>query len=102
MPIPLPNQPYPEPTPADPNPAPVSPPTPPEGPPPEPVGVPPTTPGDIPPPGEPVEPWRSQKLPEIPLRRTGTAEDIARATVYLVSSGFVTGEVLHVTGGEHL
>jgi pteridine reductase len=56
----------------------------------------------LPPPGEEEEPWRSTKLPEIPLRRTGSPDDIAAAAVYLVNSNFVTGEVLHVTGGEHL
>ncbi|HEX6986347.1 MAG TPA: SDR family oxidoreductase [Planctomycetaceae bacterium] len=56
----------------------------------------------LPPPGEPAEPWRTRKLPDIPLGRTGSPEDIAAAAVYLVRSEFVTGEVLHVTGGEHL
>lgn len=56
----------------------------------------------LPPPGGSEEPWRSQKLPDIPLRRTGSPDDIAAAAVYLVRSGFVTGEILHVTGGEHL
>ena len=56
----------------------------------------------LPPPGEPIEPWRSRKLPDIPLFRTGSPDDIAAAAVYLLRSEFVTGEVLHVTGGEHL
>jgi pteridine reductase len=56
----------------------------------------------LPPPREREEPWRRRKLPDIPLGRTGTPDDIAAAAVYLVSSDFVTGEVLHVTGGEHL
>ena len=56
----------------------------------------------LPPPGKPEESWRSDKLPEIPLGRTGSPGDIAAAAVYLVRSEFVTGEVLHVTGGEHL
>ncbi len=39
----------------------------------------------------------------IPLRRLGTPEDCAGATLYLVSSlsAFVTGEVLEVNGGAH-
>jgi pteridine reductase len=56
----------------------------------------------LPPPGEPEEPWRMSKLPEIPLARTGSPDDIAAAAVYLARSEFVTGEILHVTGGEHL
>jgi pteridine reductase len=37
-----------------------------------------------------------------PLRRTGNAEDVARAVVYLASESFITGTVIHVNGGEHL
>ena len=39
---------------------------------------------------------------EIPLRRTGAPEFIAEAMLYLLNSKFVTGEVVHVTGGEGL
>lgn len=56
----------------------------------------------LPPPGGLLEPWRNSKLPQIPLARTGSPDDIAAAVLYLVRSPFVTGEVLHVTGGEHL
>lgn len=35
-----------------------------------------------------------------PLKRTGTAKDIEDAVVYLVQSGFVTGQVLVVDGGR--
>ena len=38
----------------------------------------------------------------IPLQRTGGPDDIADAIEYLLRSDFVTGEVMHVTGGEHL
>lgn len=37
-----------------------------------------------------------------PLRRTGTAEDVARAVAYLTSEDYLTGAVIHVNGGEHL
>lgn len=37
-----------------------------------------------------------------PLQRTGNAEEIADALVYLLGSAYVTGEVLHVTGGQQL
>lgn len=36
------------------------------------------------------------------LGRVGSAEDVARAVVYLASAGYVTGEVLRVDGGAHL
>ena len=38
----------------------------------------------------------------IPLRRTGSVDDVTSAVLYLVRSDFITGEVLCVTGGEHL
>lgn len=38
----------------------------------------------------------------LPLKRTGSPEDVARAVVYLASETFVTGAILHVDGGEHL
>src|SRR5262249_6965181 len=38
----------------------------------------------------------------IPLERTGQPDDIADALVYLLRSEFVTGEILQVTGGQHL
>ena len=47
------------------------------------------------------EAW--QKLGEdLPLRTTGTAEDVARAVVYLVRESFITGAKIEVNGGEHL
>jgi 3-oxoacyl-[acyl-carrier protein] reductase len=44
-----------------------------------------------------VEQWREG----IPLKRGGTPEDIANATVFLASdlSSYITGQVLHVCGG---
>ncbi|MBL7884966.1 MAG: 3-oxoacyl-[acyl-carrier-protein] reductase [Bacteroidia bacterium] len=44
-----------------------------------------------------VEGWRES----IPLKRGGTVEDIANATVFLASdmSAYVTGQTLHVCGG---
>ncbi len=37
-----------------------------------------------------------------PLKRTGTAEDAARAVLYLCQEDFLTGAVIHVNAGEHL
>lgn len=38
----------------------------------------------------------------LPLKRTGNAEDVARAVAYLASETFLTGTIIHVDGGEHL
>ncbi|MCY3979041.1 MAG: SDR family oxidoreductase [Chloroflexi bacterium] len=36
------------------------------------------------------------------LRKTGSAEDVARAVVYLCGEDHITGALLHVNAGEHL
>ena len=36
-----------------------------------------------------------------PMGRMGTIQEIVDAVLYLESAGFVTGEVLHVDGGQH-
>lgn len=43
-----------------------------------------------------------QLAERLPLRHIGAPEEIVKATRYLLDSDFVTGEVLLVTGGEHL
>lgn len=35
----------------------------------------------------------------LPVQRIGNAEETARAIVFLMTSGFITGEVLHIDGG---
>jgi NAD(P)-dependent dehydrogenase (short-subunit alcohol dehydrogenase family) len=35
-----------------------------------------------------------------PVNRMGEISDIAQAVIYLESAGFVTGEILHVDGGQ--
>jgi 3-oxoacyl-[acyl-carrier protein] reductase len=44
-----------------------------------------------------VEGWRDS----IPLKRGGSAEDVANATVFLASdmSAYITGQTLNVCGG---
>ncbi len=37
-----------------------------------------------------------------PLNKTGSAEDVARAVVYLCQENFLTGTLIHVNAGEHL
>jgi pteridine reductase len=36
------------------------------------------------------------------LQRTGTAEDLAEAVLYLSQAGYVTGQILAVDGGKSL
>lgn len=38
----------------------------------------------------------------LPLQRTGSPDDVARAVAYLASEDFVTGSVIPVNGGAHL
>jgi 3-oxoacyl-[acyl-carrier protein] reductase len=39
---------------------------------------------------------------EIPVRRVGHVDEIADACTYLAGAGFVTGQVLHINGGDAL
>jgi pteridine reductase len=55
----------------------------------------------LPPPGHGPE-YLDRRAPQIPLQRTGSADEIANALLFLLRSDFVTGELLYVTGGEHL
>ncbi|MGB7539054.1 MAG: SDR family oxidoreductase [Anaerolineales bacterium] len=59
-------------------------------------------PGAILPPPDEGEEYLQKLVPRIPLNRPGTAEDIVRGVVYLLEASFVTGEVLHIDGGEYL
>ena len=36
-----------------------------------------------------------------PLRRMGEIREVVEAVLYLESAAFVTGETLHVDGGDH-
>lgn len=42
----------------------------------------------------------AEKLAEIPVERFGDPEDVAQAASYLRDASFVTGETIHVNGGE--
>lgn len=44
----------------------------------------------------------SQITQELPLRKSGTAEDVARAVIFLLRNDFITGETLPVDGGDEL
>jgi pteridine reductase len=55
----------------------------------------------LPPPGQDqayLERWAHK----IPAQRVGSPEEIARALIFLLRSDFVTGELIFVTGGQHL
>jgi NAD(P)-dependent dehydrogenase (short-subunit alcohol dehydrogenase family) len=48
------------------------------------------------------ETFFAQQAGKLPLERTGSAQDVAGAVVYLMGARFVTGEVIRVDGGSHL
>lgn len=43
---------------------------------------------------------RVEAISEIPLGRVGTPEEVASACFMLAENGFITGEVLNISGGE--
>lgn len=49
-----------------------------------------------------TEAEKQEELAAIPRGRYGQPEDIAEAAAYLRDAGFVTGETLHVNGGERM
>jgi pteridine reductase len=55
----------------------------------------------LPPPGEGPE-YLERTALKIPARRTGSPAEIVKAVLYLLDADFVTGELVFVTGGEHL
>jgi NAD(P)-dependent dehydrogenase (short-subunit alcohol dehydrogenase family) len=52
------------------------------------------------------EDWKREYFADIsvrnPARRIGTAEDIASAVLFAITNTFLTGQTLHVDGGEPL
>lgn len=48
--------------------------------------------------------YRASLLEQIPVRKLGTAEDIAALAVFLASdkSGFITGESININGGTYM
>ncbi len=55
----------------------------------------------LPPPGESKN-YLDKIAGKIPLNRTGNPDEIANAVQYLLQSEFITGEILHVSGGQQL
>ncbi len=47
--------------------------------------------------------WHEQRaISSIPLRRTGSPQDLVDAINFLLDANFITGEILNVSGGEEL
>src|SRR5690606_23015751 len=59
-------------------------------------------PGAILPPPDADQAYFDRLATQIPLKRTGNPAEVCQAALYLLGSRFVTGEVLYLTGGEHL
>lgn len=56
----------------------------------------------LPPPGR-DEGWLArQARAAVPLGRPGSPDDVAEAVLFLLGSGFITGQTLFVDGGQHL
>ncbi len=55
----------------------------------------------LPPPGATLESFAALE-DNIPLQRTGGPVDVVQALLFLVQSEFITGEIIHVTGGQQL
>jgi pteridine reductase len=55
----------------------------------------------LPPPGK-SQAYLERRAPEIPAQRVGSPEEVSKALIFLLRSDFVTGELIFVTGGEHL
>jgi pteridine reductase len=59
-------------------------------------------PGLVLPPPDAGPEYADRWAPGIPLRRIGSPAEVVNALLYLLQSNFVTGELLYLTGGEHL
>ncbi len=55
----------------------------------------------LPPPGR-DQAYLAKRAKAVPLQRHGAPRDVADATLYLLQSDFVTGQVIFVDGGQHL
>jgi len=59
-------------------------------------------PGAILPPAGAGQDYLRRLAQQVPLRRSGSVDDVTSAVLFLLRSDFITGEVLRVTGGEDL
>jgi NAD(P)-dependent dehydrogenase (short-subunit alcohol dehydrogenase family) len=46
--------------------------------------------------------WNKSARQNVPLQRSGAADDVARAVAYLVSESFINGVTIRVDGGEYV
>ncbi|HID20812.1 MAG TPA: SDR family oxidoreductase [Planctomycetaceae bacterium] len=56
----------------------------------------------LPPEGQSTWTEAASLLQKIPLRQVGSPEAVVEAVLFLLRSDFITGEVLHITGGQEL
>ena len=59
-------------------------------------------PGAILPPVEADSDYETRMKSLIPLDRLGRPRDVAEAVIFLLRSDFITGETIHLTGGQQL
>jgi NAD(P)-dependent dehydrogenase (short-subunit alcohol dehydrogenase family) len=55
----------------------------------------------LPPPGK-DQAYLELMAQTIPAHQAGSPDDIAKTMLFLLGSDFITGELIFVTGGEHL
>ncbi len=55
----------------------------------------------LPPPGKDRE-YLSELAKTVPAQRVGSSEEVTKTVIYLLESDFVTGDLIFVTGGQHL
>ncbi len=55
----------------------------------------------LPAPDMPVEQWQ-RLVDRLPLKRTGSPEDVARAVMFFIQNPYITGQILAVDGGYQM
>ena len=55
----------------------------------------------LPPEGKDIS-YLEELASSVPLKRHGGPEDITDAVMFLLGSGYITGQVLYLDGGRHL
>ncbi len=55
----------------------------------------------LPPPGKDRE-YLGELAKTVPAQRVGSPEEVTKTVIYLLESDFVTGDLIFVTGGQHL
>ena len=59
-------------------------------------------PGIILPPHGETDAFLDRKSAQVPMKRKGSPDDVARAVLFLTENDYITGQILYVDGGEHL